>query len=134
MRQEDAYTRAIAGLTLKNNVKAFFNSIQLSVLDYIKACCVEALEHPDPDVSVRKTVGSVIAAIVTGGQAHNWPEILQVLVNNLDSSDPFTVEVERNNRKREILPGAGELKRLRNICIAGHGYTEKSVRGCCARP
>lgn len=93
MPQEDPYTRAIAGIHLKNNIRSFFNSMPLVVLDYIKQCCIEALDCPDPAPSVRRTVGTVITAIVTRGQAHNWVEILHVLVAKLDSTDPVVVEV-----------------------------------------
>ncbi|KAI8376232.1 armadillo-type protein [Radiomyces spectabilis] len=93
MPQEESYTRAIAGLTLKNNIRSFFNTIPLHVLDYIKTSCIEALHQPDPDVNIRKTVGSVITAIVTRGQVHNWPDILRILMEKLDSPDPVTVEM-----------------------------------------
>lgn len=62
------------------------------VLDHVKQCCTEALEHPDPDINVRRTVGSVITAIITQGQVHNWPHILQLLVEKLDSPDVVSVE------------------------------------------
>ncbi|ORY98161.1 armadillo-type protein [Syncephalastrum racemosum] len=93
MPNEESYTRAIAGLTLKNNIRSFFNSMPLPVLDYVKACCAHALDAPDPDLNVRKSIGSVITAIVTRGQAHNWPDILQRLVHKLDDPNPIVVEM-----------------------------------------
>lgn len=92
MPHEESYTRAIAGLTLKNNIKSFFTKMPPNVLEHVKQCCAEALEQPDPDINVRRTVGSVITAIITQGQAHNWPHILQVLVEKLDSPDIVSVE------------------------------------------
>ncbi|KAI9322269.1 Transportin-PC [Dichotomocladium elegans] len=93
MPQEESYTRAIAGLTLKNNIRSFFNKMPLNVLYYVKTTCIGALDCPDPDINVRRTIGSVITAIVTQGQAHNWPEILQILTEKLDSPDPVSVEM-----------------------------------------
>ncbi|KAG0182044.1 hypothetical protein DFQ28_001171 [Apophysomyces sp. BC1034] len=96
MPQEDPYTRAIAGLTLKNNIRSFFNTISIPVLDYVKETCIKALQSPDPDPNVRKTIGSVITAIVTRGQVHNWPHILELLLQQLDSPDPSAVEIAFN--------------------------------------
>ncbi|KAI9485129.1 armadillo-type protein [Zychaea mexicana] len=93
MPQVESYPRAIAGHLLKNNIRSYFNNIPLPVLDHVKHCCTEALNTPDVDVDVRRTIASSIAAIVTRGQAHNWPHILQVLVEKLDSPDPVTVEM-----------------------------------------
>ena len=93
MPQIDSYPRAIAGHLLKNNIRSYFNTIPLQVLDHVKLCCAEALNNPDPDLDVRRTIASSIAAIVTRGQTHNWPQILQVLVEKLDSPDSVTIEV-----------------------------------------
>ena len=93
MPHVESYPRAIAGHLLKNNIKSYFNSIPLVVLDHVKACCIDALAQPDKDMDVRRTIASSIAAIVTRGQAHNWPRILQVLVETLDSPDAIAVDV-----------------------------------------
>ncbi|KAI8146257.1 armadillo-type protein [Fennellomyces sp. T-0311] len=93
MPELESYPRAIAGHLLKNNIKSYFNSVPLVVLDHVKACCVDALNQPDKDGDVRRTIASSIAAIVTRGQAHNWPHILQVLVEKLDSPDSITVDM-----------------------------------------
>lgn len=95
MPQQEAYTRAIAGLTLKNNIRSVFNDIPLPVLDHVKACCMETLHNPDPDISVRRTVASVITAIVTRAHPHNCNDIfnhlLEVLTNTTDN--PIAIEV-----------------------------------------
>jgi transportin-1 len=91
MPQEDAYTRTLAGLNLKNNIRTYFNTIPPPVMAYVKECCVQHIG--EPDASVRKAVGLVITAIVTRGQVHNWPQILQILMEKLDSSDADLVEV-----------------------------------------
>jgi transportin-1 len=93
MTEEDSYTRAIAGLTLKNNLLNNFNRTPLTVLDHVKSVSLKALDSPDPDSTVRRTIGSVITAIIVRGQVLNWPESLTGLVHKLDSTDPLAVEV-----------------------------------------
>ncbi|KAI9283036.1 armadillo-type protein [Umbelopsis sp. AD052] len=100
MPQEDAYTRTLAGLNLKNNIRTYFNTIPPPVMDYVKECCVQHIGEPDS--SVRKAVGLVITAIVTRGQVHNWPQILQILMEKLDSGDTNLIE--------------GAFDTLRKIC------------------
>lgn len=96
MPQEDNLTRAIAGLTLKNNLLNNFNQTPLSVLDHVKRVSLRSLDSPDPDSTVRGTIGSVITAIVVRGQVLNWPESLNVLVHKLqDTSNPLAMEVKK---------------------------------------
>ncbi|KAI9359856.1 armadillo-type protein [Pilaira anomala] len=97
MTQEDNYTRAIAGLTLKNNLLNHFNRIPLTVLDHVKYISLQSLDSPDPDATVRRTIGSVITAIIVRGQVLNWPKAIQDLAHHLESSNPVAVEV--NNLK-----------------------------------
>ena len=91
MPQEDQYVRSVAGLTLKNNIRAHFHNIPPPVIEYVKEC---SLQHIS-DESVGKAVGIVIAAIVERGQVHNWFQALEVLMQKLD--DPNTIVVEVNN-------------------------------------
>lgn len=93
MKDQDSYIRAIAGLTLKNNILSNFHSTPIFVLNHVKAVCVQALEYPDPDPTIRRTIGSVITAIVVRGQIMNWPEIMKLLVYELDSTNTPSVEV-----------------------------------------
>jgi hypothetical protein len=93
MTEEDSYTRAIAGLTLKNNILSEFNNLHLSVLAYIKDLVLSSLDKPDLDWDVRKAIDSVITAIVVRGQILNWPSAIDTLVNKLESPDPLAVEV-----------------------------------------
>lgn len=96
MPQEDNLTRSIAGLTLKNNLLNNFNQTPLSVLDHVKRVSLRSLDSPDPDSTVRRTIGSVITAIVVRGQVLNWPESLNVLVHKLqDTSNPLAMEVKK---------------------------------------
>ncbi|GAN03273.1 transportin-1 isoform X2 [Mucor ambiguus] len=90
---QDSYIRAIAGLTLKNNILNSFNSTPLFVLDHVKSVCMRSLAFPDPDATIRRTIGSVITAIVVRGQIMNWPNIMSILANKLDSPDPLSIEM-----------------------------------------
>ncbi|KAI8333104.1 armadillo-type protein [Chlamydoabsidia padenii] len=91
--QSNNHTRATAGLLLKNTILNHYNSIQLDVLDYIKFSCTKALQQPDSDSGVRKAVASVIAALVTRGQVHNWFDILPLLVEKLSNTDSLNIEI-----------------------------------------
>lgn len=93
MTQEDNHTRAIAGLTLKNNLLNHFDRISLPVLEHVKYISLQSLDIPDSDATVRRTIGSVITAIIVRGQVVNWPQALTVLVYQLDSTNPLAVEV-----------------------------------------
>lgn len=93
MTDQDSYIRAIAGLTLKNNILNSFNSTPLFVLDHVKSVCTRSLAFPDPDATIRRTIGSVITAIVVRGQIMNWPDIMSILVSQLDSPHSLSIEV-----------------------------------------
>ncbi|CAG8578642.1 5696_t:CDS:10 [Ambispora gerdemannii] len=85
MSQEDASTRAIAGLLLKNTIRTYFQTIQPDVLGYVKALTIKGLG--DPDTMVRGIVGNVITTIVTRGGISDWPQVITSLMELLDSSD-----------------------------------------------
>ncbi|KAI8338863.1 transportin-1 [Chlamydoabsidia padenii] len=93
MTNEECHSRQLAGLLLKNNILGDFNTISLTVLDYVKTCCCEAVLQPDGLPGIRSAVGSIISAIVTRGQPANWPEILEVLVNAMDDPNPLKAEM-----------------------------------------
>ncbi|SAM01459.1 hypothetical protein [Absidia glauca] len=88
MTDQDEYIRSVAGLTLKNNIKTYYDTIPPTVLDYVKTNCLEHIG--DPDVS--KSVGLVVAAIMSRGQVQNWPHGLQVLIEKLDDPSPLVVQ------------------------------------------
>lgn len=77
--------RQAAGLLLKNNMKTAFTAIAPSYQQYIKSellPCLGAAER-----HIRSTVGTVISVIVQQGRIFSWPELLQALLNCLDSND-----------------------------------------------
>lgn len=83
-------TRTIAGLQLKNSIKNHFNTIPLRVLDYIKQLCMDMVNYPD-ESCICKTVSSVIAAIISRGQVHNWSSMILLLIEKLQ--DPVVLQV-----------------------------------------
>lgn len=90
MPQEEASTRAIAGLLLKNIIRVHFSSILSEVLAYVKTLSIKGLG--DPDVMVRGIIGNVITTIVTRGGLADWPQVLPSLMELLDSPDYNVVE------------------------------------------
>ncbi|KAG1051021.1 hypothetical protein G6F43_006751 [Rhizopus delemar] len=90
---EDSYTRAIAGLTLKNNLLHHFEMTPEPVLSYVKQICLDSFDVPDPDVTIRKTIGSVITAIIVRGHVSSWPDSIYTLLSKLESSEPLALEM-----------------------------------------
>ncbi|XP_078433901.1 transportin 1 [Wolffia australiana] len=77
--------RQAAGLLLKNNLKSAFGTFSPSYLQFIKSellPCLGASER-----HIRSTVGTVISVIVQQGRILSWPELLQTLLNCLESND-----------------------------------------------
>lgn len=88
MPQEDQYVRSVAGLTLKNNIRSYYNTIPPQVLEYVKECCLQHIGDPHTG----KAIGIVISSIMDRGQVHNWLQALQVLMEKLDDPNPAMVE------------------------------------------
>lgn len=88
---EQEYIRTIAGLLLKNNVRANWTSMLPEVRAYIKGEMLQCLG--DPMESVRHTVGSIITTIVSKEDSlDEWPGLLQTLVHCLDTPNPHIVD------------------------------------------
>lgn len=77
--------RQAAGLLLKNNLRKTFNSMSSSYQNYVKSELLPCLGLSDR--YIRSTVGTIISAIVQEGRIFSWPELLQALVQCLDSND-----------------------------------------------
>ncbi|OBZ83816.1 Transportin-1 [Choanephora cucurbitarum] len=80
-----------AGSQLKNNLRNNFHMIPSTVLDYVKQCCIDVLNHPNSDM-VGKTISSLISIILQRGQMIDWPEIIPLLIEKLDDSNQRIVE------------------------------------------
>jgi transportin-1 len=77
--------RQAAGLLLKNNLKSSYQLIQPPHLQYIKAEVLPCLGSSD--FGVRTTVGTIISVVVQHEGFQKWPEVLQALVQCLDTND-----------------------------------------------
>lgn len=83
--------RAIAGLTLKNNVKDHYSKLPLQVLEYILYCCL--IGTSDTESVVRSTAGTIMTTLVTKDFSHIH-KILGKLVENLEAPNIPVVEVK----------------------------------------
>ncbi|KAG2237769.1 hypothetical protein INT48_009708, partial [Thamnidium elegans] len=106
LKTQDMNTRMIAGLQLKNSIKNHFNTIPLRVLDYIKQLCTDVINFPD-ESCICKTVSSVIAAIISRGQVHNWSSMILLLIEKLQ--DPVVLEFSLNTVVMICADSAQEL-------------------------
>lgn len=80
-----AEIRQAAGLLLKNNLRTAYNSLAPLNQQYVKSELLPCLGAADR--GIRLTVGTVISVIVQQGHIFSWPELLQGLVQCLDSND-----------------------------------------------
>lgn len=77
--------RQAAGLLLKNNLRTAYKSMTPVNQQYIKSELLPCLGAADRHI--RSTVGTIISVVVQLGGVLGWPELLQALVNCLDSND-----------------------------------------------
>lgn len=77
--------RQAAGLYLKNNLRNMFKSMQPAYQQYVKSELLPCLGATDKHI--RSTAGTIISVVVQIGGVVGWPELLQALVNCLDSND-----------------------------------------------
>ncbi|KAM1243604.1 hypothetical protein ACFX11_035368 [Malus domestica] len=77
--------RQAAGLLLKNNLKNAYTSMAPAYQQYIKSELLPCLGVADRHV--RSTVGTIVTVVVQLEGILGWPELLQALVNCLDSND-----------------------------------------------
>jgi transportin-1 len=84
MSEADERLRSVAGLVLKNNAVSQFNTWPPHVVDYVKQIIMSTF-HDQPTM-VRNSAGGVIVAILDMVGPAAWPEVLQLLLQSLDSS------------------------------------------------
>ncbi|KAK9132591.1 hypothetical protein Scep_012119 [Stephania cephalantha] len=77
--------RQAAGLLLKNNLRSAFKTMAPSYQQYIKSELLPCLGAADRHI--RSTVGTIISVIVQQGRVEGWPELLQALLQCLESKD-----------------------------------------------
>ncbi|OMO87359.1 CLIP-associated protein [Corchorus capsularis] len=110
--------RQAAGLLLKNNLLSAFKSLDPAYQHYIKSQLLPCLGEAKKDI--RNTAGTVISVIVQQGRILGWPELLQALVQCLDSNEINHME--------------GALDTLSKICEDVPHELDSDVPGLSERP
>ncbi|XP_043712474.1 transportin-1-like [Telopea speciosissima] len=110
--------RQAAGLLLKNNLRTAFKSMAPAHQQYIKSELLPCLGAADRHI--RSTVGTVISVVVQQGRVFGWPELLQALVQCLDSNDLNHME--------------GAMDALSKICEDIPQELDSDVPGLAERP
>ncbi|KAE8008810.1 hypothetical protein FH972_005285 [Carpinus fangiana] len=110
--------RQAAGLLLKNNLRTAYKSMTPVNQQYIKSELLPCLGAADRHI--RSTVGTIISVVVQLGGVLGWPELLQALVNCLDSNDVNHME--------------GAMDALSKICEDIPQVLDSDVPGLSERP
>ncbi|XVE67197.1 hypothetical protein DITRI_Ditri08aG0140800 [Diplodiscus trichospermus] len=110
--------RQAAGLLLKNNLRHAFKLMAPAHLQYIKSELLPCLGAADKHI--RSTVGTIVTVVVQLGGILGWPELLQALVNCLDSNDLNHME--------------GAMDALSKICEDIPQVLDSEVPGLAERP
>lgn len=77
--------RQAAGLLLKNNLSSSYRSLEPPSQQHIKSELLSCLGAADKNI--RSTAGTVISVVVQQGRISGWPELLQALLECMDSND-----------------------------------------------
>ena len=85
MQGKSVEIRQAAGLLLKNNLRTAYKLMAPAHQQYIKSELLPCLGAADKHI--RSTVGTIVTVVVQLGGILGWPELLQALVNCLDSND-----------------------------------------------
>ncbi|KAK7280593.1 hypothetical protein RJT34_25658 [Clitoria ternatea] len=110
--------RQAAGLYLKNNLRSTYKSMLPIYQQYVKSELLPCLGAADKHI--RSTTGTIISVVVQIGGVVGWPELLQALVNCLDSNDLNHME--------------GAMDALSKICEDIPQYLDADVPGLAERP
>ncbi|KAG6651553.1 transportin-1-like isoform X1 [Carya illinoinensis] len=110
--------RQAAGLLLKNNLRTAYKSMAPVNQQYIKSELLPCLGAADRHI--RSTVGTIISVVVQLEGVLGWPELLQALVNCLDSNDINLME--------------GAMDALSKICEDIPQVLDSDVSGLAERP
>ncbi|KAJ9165919.1 hypothetical protein P3X46_020732 [Hevea brasiliensis] len=110
--------RQAAGLLLKNNLRSAFKSMDPAYQQYIKSELLPCLGAEDKHI--RTTVGTITSVVVQQGGTIGWPELLQALIQCLDSNDINHME--------------GAMDTLSKICEDIPQELDYDVPGLAGRP
>mmetsp|Transcript_67270 Transcript_67270/g.154555 ORF Transcript_67270/g.154555 Transcript_67270/m.154555 type:complete len:888 (+) Transcript_67270:81-2744(+) len=78
--------RRLAGIELKNTIKAHHQTVSGDVLTFVKTGILKVLA--DPVREIRRTAAVVISTVVTIATLDAWPDLMQQLVGMVDSGSP----------------------------------------------
>ncbi|XP_065865576.1 transportin-1-like [Euphorbia lathyris] len=110
--------RQAAGLLLKNNLRTAYKAMAPAYQQYIKSELLPCLGAADRHI--RSTVGTIVSVVVQIGGISGWPELLQALVNCLDSNDQNHME--------------GAMDALSKVCEDIPQVLDSDVPGLSDRP
>ncbi|OIT30302.1 PREDICTED: transportin-1-like [Nicotiana attenuata] len=110
--------RQAAGLLLKNNLRTAFKNMPPANQQYIKSELLPSLGAADRHI--RSTAGTIISVLVQIDGVAGWPELLQALVNSLDSNDINHME--------------GAMDALSKICEDVPQLLDSDISGLSERP
>ncbi|XP_044489332.1 transportin-1-like isoform X2 [Mangifera indica] len=115
---KSAEVRQAAGLLLKNNLRTAYKSMAPANQQYIKSELLPCLGAADRHI--RSTVGTIVSVFVQLGGITIWPELLQALLNCLDSNEINHME--------------GAMDALSKICEDIPEVLDSDVPGLAERP
>lgn len=88
---EQEFTRTVAGLLLKNHIKAHWGGLEKDLVrNYVKREILTCIGDPSP--GIRRTLSSIVTTIVTKERIEEWPQLMQALAQFLDSPDLAQVD------------------------------------------
>uniref|UniRef100_A0A8R1E2H0 Importin N-terminal domain-containing protein n=1 Tax=Caenorhabditis japonica TaxID=281687 RepID=A0A8R1E2H0_CAEJA len=86
----DATSRSLAGLLLKNNIRAKWNKYPTEVKFFVRSTCLKSIGDPEP--LIRATVGIIVTTIVMEENMVDWPDLLDTLATLLMQPDELLQE------------------------------------------
>lgn len=124
--EESLEVRQVAGLTLKGIMERSFMTLDENVIDYFKDNILTHYLHQNQ--IVRKTISNLINTFIRLGGTEMWPEILNFVVINLNTSLGVEMSLETLNI---VIEDSGSyledkhLKFLRQLLPQLTGFLQK---------
>ncbi len=84
--------RQISGLTLKSVLERRFYDLNTEEIEYFKQNICKS--YLDPERVIRKAINSLLNTFIRIGGIEMWPEIINILLNNLDNDVGATMSLE----------------------------------------
>lgn len=87
--------RQISGLTLKSVLERRFYELDREETEYFKQNICKSYFDPQP--VIRKAINSLLTTFIRIGGIEIWPEIINILLNNLDNDVGASMSLETIN-------------------------------------